>query len=124
MTLLELTLGGNTDLLYHLQLHLKSINESTAVNKLTPASEMCGLVHILLEIEKPNWTMDSSLSPPSSPAVSNIGQSREGPRVSLSSTLFVAVLAGLLKMEQTVIQSSSKAHYSRNDRASVGSESF
>ena len=106
-TLLEPTLEGNPDLLDHLQLHLKSINESAAVAKLTSASEVCGLVRILLEIEKRNLTIDSSLSPPSSPAASNSGQSREGPRVRLSSPSFVAVLAGLLEMEGTVIEINS-----------------
>ena len=103
-TLLEPTLEGNPDLLDHLQVHLKSIKESAAVNKLTPVSEMCGLVRILLEIEKQNPTIDSSLSLSSSPAASNSGQSREGPRIRLSSPSFVAVLAGLLKMERTVIK--------------------
>ena len=106
-TLLEPTLEGNPDLLDHLQLHLKSIKESAAVNKLTPAFEMCGLVRILLEIEKQNLTIDSSFSPPSSPAASNSGQSRDGPRVRLSSPSFVAVLAGLLEMERTVIDFNS-----------------
>ena len=106
-TLLEPTQEGSPDLLDHLQLHLKSINESAAVTKLTPASEMCGLVRILLEIEKQNPTIDSSLSLSSSPAASTSGQSREGPRVRLSSPSFVAVLAGLLKMEGTVIEFNS-----------------
>ena len=56
-TLLEPTLEGSPDLLDHLQLHLKSINESAAVAKLTSASEVCGLVRILLEIEKQNLTI-------------------------------------------------------------------
>ena len=106
-TLLEPTLDGNPDLLDHLQTHLKSINESAAVNKLTAASEMCGLVRILLEIENQNLTIGSSLSPPSSPAASNSGQSSEGPKVRLSSPSFMAVLAGLLEMEGTVIEFNS-----------------
>ena len=106
-TLLEPTLEESPDLLDHLQLHLKSIKESAAVNKLASASEVCGLVRILLEIEKQNLTIRSSLSLPSSPAASNSGQIREGPRVRLSSPSFVVVLAGLLEMEGTVIEINS-----------------
>ena len=106
----------NPDLIDHLQKNLANIAQSNNKAKLVAAHEMTSLLRLLVELEQQLLlaSPSSSSSPlaplaliasgdPASPAGSN-KLINDGTRVRLSSPSFVAVLAGLLEMERTVIE--------------------
>ena len=104
------------DLIDYLQKLLTNIVQSNNRAKLVAAHEMTSLLRLLVELKQQllSASPSSSSSPlaplaltasgdPASPAGSN-KLINDGPRVRLSSPTFVAVLAGLLEMERTVLE--------------------